>query len=144
MIRYFIANNIEDYFDPAKYIVELMDHHTVFLLQGELGAGKTTLVNKIVEFIGTEDVVSSPTFALINPYLTKKGMVYHMDMYRIKQAEEAIDFGVEEYLWEGHYCFIEWPERIETLIPDEYVKIEIDQKNHLSREIKVSVIDHNS
>jgi tRNA threonylcarbamoyladenosine biosynthesis protein TsaE len=144
MTRYFTAQNIEDYTDPAKFIVDLMDRHTVFLLKGELGAGKTTLVNKIVELIGTEDVVSSPTFALINPYLTQKGMVYHMDMYRIKLAEEAVDFGVEEYLWEGHYCFIEWPERIEQLIPDEYVNIEIEQKNSLTREIKVSVVDHNS
>jgi len=140
MKKRFVVRSVEEYEESASFIVDLMEQHSVFLFIGELGAGKTTLVQKICDQIGTEDVVSSPTFALINPYKTKKGMIYHMDMYRVKNEEEAIDFGVEEYLWDGHFCFVEWPERIERILPDDFVKISITQLDDLSREINISVI----
>jgi tRNA threonylcarbamoyladenosine biosynthesis protein TsaE len=143
MSKRFSVSNLEQYREPAQYIIDLMNHHTVFLLEGELGAGKTTLVQHICKMLETSDVVSSPTFALINPYETSKGMIYHMDMYRIESVEEAIDFGVEEYLWDGHFCFIEWPERIERILPDDYVRIEIEQQAADVRNIIVTVVRQN-
>lgn len=131
----FVANSVDEYRECAKKVVDIMEHYHIFLFIGELGAGKTTLVQMICEMIGTDDVVSSPTFALINPYSTKKGMIYHMDMYRINQAEEAVDFGIEEYLWEEQYCFIEWPDRIDTLLPDNFVTIAITLQTDNSRKI---------
>lgn len=144
MIKKFTVNHPDEFKDTAEYIISLMEDYTVFILLGQLGAGKTTLVQNICSFIGTEDVVSSPTFALINPYMTQKGMIYHMDMYRVKSVEEAIDFGVEEYMWDGHFCFVEWPERIERILPDDYVKISIEQKDDHSRDITITTVDLNS
>lgn len=140
MTRQFTVDSLKEYEVPAKYIVDLMDEHTVFLFLGELGAGKTTLIQFICQQLKTSDVVSSPTFALINPYQTAKGMVYHMDMYRVQTVEEAIDFGVEEYLWEGHICFIEWPERIEKILPEKYVKISIRQNEGTTRELNIETV----
>lgn len=143
MTKRFTVEHLHEYKQAADYIIELMDEYSVFLMFGQLGAGKTTLVQKICGIIGSEDVVSSPTFALINPYKTKKGMLYHMDMYRVKKVEEAIDFGVEEYLWDSHYCFVEWPERIEEIIPEKYVRIEITQNEDHSREVAITDVDSN-
>ena len=135
MLKNFTAQKLSDYTEVAKYIVALMEDHSIFLLIGQLGAGKTTLVQKICDLIDSQDVVSSPTFALINPYKTSKGMVYHMDMYRINDPEEAIDFGIEEYLWDGHYCFIEWPEKADHLIPEEALQVTIQVLHDDTRKI---------
>lgn len=133
----FVANSVEEYRECAKKVIAMMEHYHVFLFIGELGTGKTTLVQMICEMIGTDDVVSSPTFALINPYSTKKGMIYHMDMYRINSAEEAVDFGIEEYLWEEQFCFIEWPDRIESILPDDFVTISMTLLADNSRKILI-------
>ena len=140
MQRIFIAERMEDYDQAAAFLLELMDTYSIFLLKGNLGAGKTTLVQKLCDMIGTEDVVTSPTFALINPYMTKKGPIYHMDMYRIEKMEEAIDFGIEEYLWENQYCFIEWPDKIEPILPEKYVVIRMQIIGDETREIKIETI----
>jgi len=138
MAHVYIVREMGDYRNPASRIIELMEDHHVFILKGNLGAGKTTLVQAICEMIGTEDVVTSPTFALINPYITQKGKVFHMDMYRIKSAEEAMDFGIEEYLWdEDSFCFIEWPDQVEILLPGKYVEIVIELAHDQSREISI-------
>jgi tRNA threonylcarbamoyladenosine biosynthesis protein TsaE len=104
--------------------------HKVILFEGEMGAGKTTFIKVLVEEMGTQDEISSPTFSIVNEYDTEHGKVYHFDMYRIKSEEEAMDFGVEEYLYSGKYCFIEWPSKVENLLPEEHhiVKI-IAQEN---------------
>ena len=142
MTRKFEAKTVEAYKNAAAYIVELMEDYNIFILKGNLGAGKTTLVQEVCKMIESEDVVTSPTFSLINPYLTKKGPVFHMDMYRINDAEEAVDFGIEEYLWaDDQYSFIEWPDKIEILLPEQYVIIEIEQQLNATRNISISTIN---
>ena len=102
--------------------------HRVFAFDGVMGAGKTTFIKQMVKEMGSMDIVNSPTFAIVNVYdveLPHKGEVYHFDCYRLKDIREAIDFGAEEYLYSGDYCFIEWPEKIEALLPDDTVWVKI-------------------
>lgn len=116
--------------EVAKQIIELSNPITI--LRGDLGSGKTTLVTEIANQLGVEDVISSPTFALVNEYEDAHGdVVYHFDFYRIKDVQEAVDMGFEEYLYDGARVFIEWPERIEPLIPDTYTEVRItaDEKS---------------
>lgn len=100
----------------------------VFAFDGPMGAGKTTFIKKLCEEMGTIDVVNSPTFAIVNVYDVEqpyRGEVYHFDCYRLKDIREALDLGAEEYLYSGNYCFIEWPEKIEALLPEETVLVKI-------------------
>ena len=102
--------------------------HRVFAFDGQMGAGKTTFIKHLCEQMGTVDVVNSPTFAIVNVYDVEqpyKGEVYHFDCYRLKDIREAMDFGAEEYLYSGNYCFVEWPDIIEPLLPDDTVWIKI-------------------
>ena len=100
----------------------------VFLLEGNMGAGKTTLIKALCKELGSDDLVSSPTFALVNHYITKDSQdIFHFDFYRIKSEEEAIDIGFEEYLDRDAYCFIEWSERIINLLPETYHVVKIQQ-----------------
>lgn len=111
----------------ARTILDSLDGRSIVLLRGEMGAGKTTLVSAIAREAGSVDSVSSPTFAIVNEYLIPdNGVIYHFDMYRIDRIEEALDFGVEEYLTSGELCFIEWAERIEELLPDDVMTIRIE------------------
>ncbi|MFI3293025.1 MAG: tRNA (adenosine(37)-N6)-threonylcarbamoyltransferase complex ATPase subunit type 1 TsaE [Rikenellaceae bacterium] len=111
----------------AQAILDNLNGRTVVLLRGEMGAGKTTLVRAIADCAGSEDSVTSPTFAIVNEYLTPDdGVIYHFDMYRIERIEEALDFGVEEYLSSGDLCLIEWAERIEQLLPDNAMTVTIE------------------
>ncbi len=111
----------------ARAIIDNLNGRTVVLLRGEMGAGKTTLVRAIADCVGSTDSVTSPTFAIVNEYLTSDdGVIYHFDMYRIERLEEALDFGVEEYLSSGELCFIEWAERIEQLLPDNTMTVTIE------------------
>ncbi len=111
----------------ARTIIESLDGRTVVLLRGGMGAGKTTLVRAIAEHLGSEDSVSSPTFAIVNEYLSdEQERFYHFDMYRIERIEEALDFGVEEYLSSGDLCLIEWPEKIEQLLPEDAMIVTIE------------------
>lgn len=95
-----------------------------------MGAGKTTLVREIISRMGSKDEGSSPTFSIVNEYETEMGKVFHFDFYRIRSEEEAMDFGVEEYLYSGHYCFIEWPGKIEGLIPENHHTVKIIRENN--------------
>lgn len=100
----------------------------VYAFEGQMGAGKTTFIKQLCEQMGSADVVNSPTFAIVNVYDVERpyqGEVYHFDCYRLKDTREAMDFGAEEYLYSGNYCFIEWPEKIEALLPDDTVYIHI-------------------
>ena len=112
--------------------------HGVVLLEGEMGAGKTTLVKYLVRELGSDDGVTSPTFALVNPYLLRNGQtVYHFDFYRIKKLSEVYDMGYEDYFYSGALCFIEWPELVEELLPGDAVKVTIEELEDGSRVIKL-------
>ena len=109
-------------------LLKLTEPHRVFAFDGQMGAGKTTFIKKLVEEMGSMDVVNSPTFAIVNVYDVEqpyRGEVYHFDCYRLKDIREAMDFGAEEYLYSGNYCFIEWPEKIEPLLPDDTIWVKI-------------------
>jgi tRNA threonylcarbamoyladenosine biosynthesis protein TsaE len=109
----------------------------VILFHGQMGAGKTTLIKALAKELGVNDATSSPTFSLVNEYKTANGdLLYHFDVYRLKTESEALDFGIDEYLYSGNWCFIEWPEKIPNLLPDKYSEITIaitsDGKRNLS------------
>lgn len=107
-------------------VLEVYPDKRVYALRGQMGAGKTTFTKALCEAMGTEDVVNSPTFAIVNVYEDKDGEeIYHFDCYRLKSVAEAMDFGAEEYLYSGQYCFIEWPEMIEEILPEDTVDINI-------------------
>ena len=110
----------------------------IFAFDGKMGAGKTTFIKHLCEAMGTEDIVNSPTFAIVNVYEISNGEeVYHFDCYRIKDIREAMDFGAEEYLYSGNYCFIEWAEMIEPLLPDNTVWVKIEVMENGERRLVV-------
>lgn len=116
----------------------------VFAFYGQMGAGKTTFLKQLCSEMGTSDVVNSPTFAIVNVYELEDAdaqrygnEVYHFDCYRIKDLREAQDFGAEEYLYSGNYCFIEWPEMIDALLPDDLVKITITPQDNGDRQLTI-------
>lgn len=98
----------------------------IFAFQGELGAGKTTFIKALCQQLGVKDSMSSPSFSLVNEYKSEdENPIYHFDLYRLKNAQEAFDIGMEEYLYSGNYCFVEWPERAEGILPEETVHVKI-------------------
>ena len=111
----------------------------VFAFDGKMGAGKTTFIKQLCEELGTEDVVNSPTFAIVDVYEVGEGKeeVYHFDCYRLKDIREAQDFGAEDYLYSGNYCFIEWPDILESLLPDDTVRVKIVEQNNGDRMLTV-------
>jgi tRNA threonylcarbamoyladenosine biosynthesis protein TsaE len=122
----------------ASEILSTFPGPGLFALYGEMGSGKTTLIKSFCKALNTTDNVSSPTFALINEYQTENsGPVYHFDVYRIKKIEEVMDIGYETYFYSGNYVFVEWPEMIEELLPENYVYIQIREVEDGQREILV-------
>lgn len=111
----------------AKEFVANIGDATVFAFYGSMGAGKTTFIKAVCEELGVEDVISSPTFAIVNEYrsATTDELIYHFDFYRIKKLDEVYDMGYEDYIYSGALCFIEWPELIEELLPTDAVKVNI-------------------
>ncbi len=112
----------------ALDILRSNEPHRVFAFDAPMGAGKTTFIKQLVEEMGSADIVNSPTFAIVNVYDVEqpyRGEVYHFDCYRLKDIREAIDFGAEDYLYSGNYCFIEWPQMIDALLPDNTVWVKI-------------------
>ena len=122
-----LLNERGESISPLEVLRET-EPHRVYAFDGQMGAGKTTFIKKLCEAMGTLDVVNSPTFAIVNVYDVEqpyRGEVSHFDCYRLKDIREALDFGAEEYLYSGNYCFIEWPERIEQILPEDTVWIKI-------------------
>lgn len=120
-------------------MIAQLPNQRVFLLFGEMGAGKTTLIKSLCLALGVSDTVNSPTFTLVNEYLDGHGdSVYHFDLYRLEKESEALDFGIEDYLCSGQYCFIEWPEKASRLMPEDAARITISVNNQ-ERNITLSV-----
>jgi tRNA threonylcarbamoyladenosine biosynthesis protein TsaE len=118
-------DSLSDLERVADEVIEALDGRTVVLLRGGMGAGKTTLVSRIAARLGAEDTVTSPTFALVNQYEGAECRIYHFDFYRIDRIEEVFDLGYEEYFYSGDLCLVEWPEKIEPLIPDDAMVVRI-------------------
>ncbi|WP_437920591.1 tRNA (adenosine(37)-N6)-threonylcarbamoyltransferase complex ATPase subunit type 1 TsaE [Sphingobacterium sp. LRF_L2] len=121
-----LVNNISELANAAKMILNHYLKDRIFLLRGNMGAGKTTLVNAFAQELGVSDSTSSPTFSIVNEYASASGPIYHFDFYRLKNEEEALDLGYEEYFYSGCYCFVEWPEKIPNLLPLDARQIHIE------------------
>lgn len=121
--------------EAAKQFIAAMSDNTVFAFYGKMGAGKTTFIKAVCEELGVTDVINSPTFAIINEYRSDETgeLIYHFDFYRINKQEEAFDFGYEDYFYSGALCFIEWPELIEDLLPEDAIKVTIEEQEDGSR-----------
>lgn len=128
---------LEEIGELAKEALPLLAHRVV-LMKGEMGMGKTTFVKELCRELGVKGTVSSPTFSLVNEYEGSEGMVYHFDFYRIKDVSEAVDFGVEDYMYSGNWCFMEWSEKVADILPEEVSVIEISKGGEGNeREMKV-------
>ena len=128
--------HIEEIREAARQFINHIGEHRVFAFYGEMGAGKTTFIKAICEELGVEDVITSPTFAIVNEYSIPNGQcIYHFDFYRIKKLEEVYDMGFEDYFYSGALCFIEWPELIEDVLPEDAVKVSIKEEEDGTRAI---------
>jgi tRNA threonylcarbamoyladenosine biosynthesis protein TsaE len=133
-----VCRTPDDLGQIAKHLISSYPDFRVFAFYGEMGAGKTTFIKAICDYLGVTDVVTSPTFSIVNIYETlNKGPLNHFDFYRIKSQDEIFDIGYEDYLFSGHYCFLEWPEKVENLLPRDIIKVtlEVDEQNN-SRIVK--------
>ena len=138
----FRSVTLSDLESLAQEIVGKLNAVTVWLFRGEMGSGKTTLIKMMCKVLGVEEAMSSPTFSIINEYQTiDKKKIYHFDFYRIKDEVEAIDIGTEEYFYSGYPCFIEWPEKIPSLIPLQYAEVNIQVETDTKRIIAFAVHD---
>jgi len=125
----------------AKELLAFADGQKFFIFEGDMAAGKTTFIKSLCEALGVEDVVSSPTFSIVNEYDSPKGAVYHFDFYRLKNLQEAYDIGYEEYFYSDSYCLVEWPSKVEELLPEEYIKIEITVTGNEQRLFQFSKVE---
>ena len=129
---------IKDLYSVAMELVPLVAEYKIILLEGEMGAGKTTFIKEIAKAFKVIDDVSSPTYSLVNEYRDGEDKAYfHFDFYRINDEEEALDIGVEDYLYSGNVCFLEWSSLIPSLIPEKFLKIGIEIQDENSRNLKV-------
>lgn len=127
-------NGLNTIRSAARQFIENIGSSRVFAFYGKMGAGKTTFVKAICEELGCDDVITSPTFAIVNEYTDgEQQPVYHFDFYRIKKLEEVYDMGYEEYFYSGALCLIEWPELIEDVLPDDTVRVTIEEQADGSR-----------
>ncbi|CAN5274465.1 tRNA (adenosine(37)-N6)-threonylcarbamoyltransferase complex ATPase subunit type 1 TsaE [soil metagenome] len=131
--------DIQDIISTAGRLLEISGTTKIFTFAGDLGAGKTTLVACLCRELGSMDTINSPTFSLINEYKANDSIIYHMDMYRIRSLQEAIDAGVEDCLISGEICMIEWPEKIESLLPTEYTSVTLTTISHTVRNLKIEL-----
>ena len=134
----FLLNKLSDIDAVAQKFVDNMGNRNIFAFYGEMGAGKTTFIKALCKTLRVAETITSPTFAIINEYNKEDGdPIYHFDFYRIKNIEEAYDFGYEDYFYSGHLCFIEWPELVEPLLPESVVKVQIVVMDNGGRSIIV-------
>ncbi|MDT8393589.1 MAG: tRNA (adenosine(37)-N6)-threonylcarbamoyltransferase complex ATPase subunit type 1 TsaE [Bacteroidales bacterium] len=139
MEQLYHCRSINELSGIASDILSRVPEPEVFALYGEMGSGKTTLIKELCAVLGVTDTVTSPTFSIINEYISEQnGPVYHFDVYRIKKVEEVMDIGYENYFYSGHYVFIEWPGLIAELLPEKHVYIKIRELEDGSREIRLN------
>ena len=137
-MREITVSGLGDLPEAAEEILGALDGRNVIAFFGTMGAGKTTLIREICDQLGSEDVVTSPTFALVNRYNSANGRpIFHFDFYRIERPEEAFDMGYEEYFYSDGLCLVEWSERIEELLPDDVMKVEIAVVGATKRNITI-------
>ncbi len=130
-------DSLENIHAAAKEFIAGMGNGNVFAFYGKMGAGKTTFIKTICEEMGVEDVITSPTFAIVNEYTSGEGEpIYHFDFYRIKKIDEVYDMGYEDYFYGGHLCFLEWPELIEDILPEDCTKVTIRTEENGSRSVE--------
>ncbi len=139
-----VLKSLDELSDVGSRLLEAVGERRKITFQGEIGAGKTTLIKVLCSLLGVEEPVTSPTFSLINQYLVTQQdspisgqMVCHIDLYRLKTPQEALDIGIEDYLYDDQYCFIEWPELIESLLPEDTVRISIQHMPDNSRKLSI-------
>lgn len=126
--------NLDTIHESAKEFIKNIGDKKVFAFYGKMGAGKTTFTKAICEVLGVKDVITSPTFAIVNEYTDGNGNpIYHFDFYRIKKLEEVYDMGYEDYFYSGNLCLLEWPELIEEILPDNAIKVKIEEQQDGSR-----------
>lgn len=121
------VNSIDNLSEAAETLLGFAADERVFLFNGAMGAGKTTFIKALCERLNIKDIVSSPTFSIVNEYSSDQGPVYHFDFYRLKNESEAFDLGYEDYFYSGYYCFVEWPEKIPNLWPESYIQVKIEE-----------------
>lgn len=135
-----IARRPDQLNEVAEAIIKAGEAEDIWLFTGEMGAGKTTLIKAICQQKEVLDEVNSPTFSIVNEYLTETDeTIYHFDFYRLEREEEALDIGIEEYFYSGNLCMMEWPEKIEGLLPEQFLRIDITENNDQSRSIKLTM-----
>lgn len=134
------ASSLKDLDHIAKSLLERFPTQRVFAFYGKMGAGKTTLIQAICRKLGSTDNITSPTFAIINEYNLPHSCLFHFDFYRIKTLEEAFDMGYEDYIYSGKYCLIEWPEMIESLLPENIIEVKIHVLDDNKRIISAQVV----
>ena len=126
--------------EAAVKFLELTTGYKLFAIQGEMGAGKTTFIHALCKVMGVKDSISSPTFSIINQYSASAGQtIYHMDLYRIKDENEAINAGIEDCLYTGNTCFVEWPEKIPAIFPDKTLYIRVSVIDTNTRKLQINL-----
>ena len=137
MVKTYLSHSLDDLPQLVQEILGDCIDSKIFVFYGNLGAGKTTLIKTLCHQLGYNGDVTSPTFSLVNHYKTLEIDIYHMDLYRLKDEEEALEIGIEEYLYSGAYCFIEWPQVVIPLLDEPYYKVQIETLENLIRKINI-------
>ena len=139
--KVFASTGLDELHPVAAYIAKQTSAIPVWLFRGEMGSGKTTLIKAVCRALLVEDAMSSPTFSIVNEYASGAGKIYHFDFYRLKNEREALDIGTEEYFYSGYPCFLEWPEKVPSLIPETHGEVTISIKNETHRDIAILIHD---
>ena len=135
-----VVYRLDEIENAADKVLALINGHKVFAFSGEMGAGKTTLIHAICRKLGVEGVLSSPTFSIINEYASKNGSIFHIDLYRCKSIDEVIGAGVEDCLYSGNVCMVEWPSKAESIFDGSAVKISITEVDDKTRRLVVDEV----
>lgn len=133
-----VLNQLSQLPQIATQLLELAAKKKIFLFEAPMGAGKTTIIKALCKELGVKEPITSPTFSIVNEYTGNNGPIYHFDFYRLKDEQEAYDLGYEEYFYSGNYCFVEWPQKINSLLPDDAFLIQIELVDQ-TRILKIDV-----